>query len=238
MKQVTFKIIFVVFLSFLSASCAIHQPMSEMVMFQEKRAHSDSTYFSKYSHSIASASTDHFLESEIVKYARENYSEDRELGYDNPSSLTTNLIFLNQNHQRFGLSIALGPLVMGTGIDATYNIFEKYYLTAAGGMGRDFRDYQYQFILQRKLLDGNPLGLSIGTVFRNRYRYVGIPVNYLGADNIDFYTTSFGLRSVFTYSPITEYGSSRLFIHGTGSFNYDVTLNTFYPKIGISIGIY
>ena len=105
-------------------------------------------------------------------------------------------------------------------------------------MGRDFRDYQYQFIFQYRVLNGNPIGLSIGGVFRKNYRFVSITTESVGGDHIDYYTNSFGLRSVFTCSPISEYGSSRLFIHGTGSFNYDVTLKTFYPKLGISIGGY
>ena len=238
MKQELFKILVAVLLCFFFASCAIHQPMSEMVMFQEKRAYSDSTYFSKYSHSIASANTDHFLESEIIKYTRENYPEERKLSYGNPIALTTNFIFLSEKHKDIGFSVSLAPLVMGSGVDATYNVFGKYYLTAAAGLGRDFRDYQSQFIFQRRVLDGNPIGFSFGAVIRKTYRFVSITTEYVGGDHLDYYTNSFGIRSVFTYSPISEYGSSRFFIHGTGSINYDITLETFYPKLGISIGVY
>jgi hypothetical protein len=212
--------------------------MSEMVMFQQKKTSSDSTYYSKYSHSIASANTDHFLESEIVKYTREKYQEGRKLSYGNPISLATNFIFLNEKHQNIGLSLSLSPIVMGSGIDATYNIFREYYITAAGGMGRDFRDYQYQFIFQQRILDGNPIGFSVGGVIRKSYRFVGITTNYVGVDHIDFYTNSYGIRSVFTYSPISDYGSSRLFIYGSCSLNYDVTLKAIYPKLGLSIGLY
>ncbi len=60
----------------------------------------------------------------------------------------------------------------------------------------------------------------------------------LGIDDIDFYTNSVGIRSIYTYSDMSVYGTARLFIHGTGSFNYDFTLKAFYPKLGISLGIY
>ena len=234
MKQTLFLSLLV----FLFASCAIHQPMSEMVMFQQKKALDDSSYYSKYSHSISSINTDLFLESEVVKYTRDNNSSDKKNGYGNPASFTTNLIFLSPKHKRIGYSFAVEPLIYGSGIDATINIFGQYYFTTAVGMARDMRDPQYLFILQRRLINGNPTGLSIGAVFRRRFRYDGVDVNYITSNNPGFNTTSFGLRTVFTYSPITEYGSSRLFIHSTGSLNYDLTLNAFYPKLGISIGVF
>lgn len=220
------------------ASCAIHQPMSEMVMFQEKKALAGASYYAKYSHSLASVNTDQPLEPALIHYTREHYPEERELSYSNPLSLTTSLIFLNKKHEKLGISLAIGPLIMGTGIDATYNVSGKYYLTAAGGMARGFSDFQCQFILQRRLLDGNPWGLSVGAVVRNRYRHIGITIDYLGEEHIAFYTQSVGIRSVLTLSPITAYGSPKLFLYGTGSINYDVTLNAFYPKIGVSLGIY
>lgn len=236
MNKAFIKISLGLFLSSFFASCAIHQPMSEMVMFQEKESSYDSTYFSKYSHSIGSFSSDHFLESAVLDHVGHNSQSGGEKHYGNPFSLTTNLIFLSEKHQKIGFSIAIGPLIMGTGVDLTYNAFGKYYLTAAGGMGRDFRNYQYQFIVQRRLLDGNPVGLSVGAVLRNNYRFVSIDAEHI--DYQDFYSNSLGIRSVFTFSPITNYGSSRLFLHGTGSFNYDIKLNAFYPKIGVSVGIY
>lgn len=205
-------------------------------MFQKKKDLSDSSYFSKYSHSIGSFSTDQFLESAVLDYVGHNSQSGGEKHYGNPISLTTNLIFLSEKHQEVGFSIALGPLLLGTGADMTLNPFGKYYMTIAGGMGRDFRKYQSQVIVQRRLLDGNPLGLSVGGVWRKSYRFVSIEADHI--DYQEFYSTSVGIRSVFTYSPISNYGSPRLFLHGTGSFNYDITLEAFYPKIGVSIGVY
>ncbi|MEQ8525805.1 hypothetical protein [Gracilimonas sp.] len=238
MSKAFLKIFLGLLLSSFLTSCAIHQPMSEMVMFQQKKALSDSTFFSKYSHSIGSFSSDHFLESAVLDYIGYNSQSERKKQYGNPFALTTNLIFLNENHQNLGFSIALAPLIAGTGVDLTYNVFGKYYLTAAGGMGRDFRDFQHQFIFQRRLMDGNPFGLSLGAVWRKNYRYVSITTESVFGSSQDFYSQSFGIRSVFTLSPISEYGSSKLFLHGTGSFNYDITMEAFYPKIGISVGIY
>ncbi|SMO94685.1 hypothetical protein [Gracilimonas mengyeensis] len=227
-----------ILLSFCLSSCAIHQPMSEMVMFQKKKPLAGAPYYASYSHALASANTDHFLEGVLIDYTRKHYpEEEREIEYSNPLSLTTNLIFLNKDHKEIGFSLAIGPLLTGSGFDFTYNVFDHYYLTAAGGYGWE-DGFQYQFIFQRRLLDGNPLGLAVGTVLRNRYRHMGIIVEYMGEEHIDFYTQSVGLRSVLTLSPISVYGTPRLFLYGTGSFNYDITLNAFYPKIGVSLGIY
>lgn len=238
MRKTVHQLIALAFLSILFTSCAIHQPMSEMVMFKEKRAHSDSTYSSKYSHSIASFSIDRFVESAVLDYVGYNSQSDRELSYGNPASFTTNMIFLDEGSNRFGASFALAPTLIGSGIDATYNLFAHYYITGAVGAGDDSNGLQYQFIFQRRLSDGNPLGLSIGAVYRRNLRVISIRTSYLGGDSKSFHSKSFGLRSVLTLAPITEYGSSRLFIHATGSYNYDMTLKTFYPKVGISIGVY
>ena len=238
MRKTSNYLIYLVLLSIFFTSCAIHQPMSEMVMFKEKKAHSDSTYSSKYSHSIGSFSTDNFLESAVLDYVGYNPQTDRESSYGNPASFTTNMIFLDERSNRFGASFALAPTLIGSGIDATYNVIGHYYITGALGAGDDSGGLQYQFILQRRLSDGNPLGLSIGAVFKRNLRFISIRTNYLGGDSNSFHSNSFGLRSVLTLAPITEYGSSRLFIHATGSYNYDLTLKTFYPKVGISIGVY
>ncbi len=236
MKKTFLNILFGVLISFFFASCAIHQPMSEIVMFQQKRSHSDSTYFAKYSHSLASFNGDYLSESAVLDYIGSNYEDEDDLEYERSGSITTNFIFLSEEYQEFGLSIALAPLLYGSGLDLTFNVFEKFYMTAAGGMG--YQEPQFQFIFQRRLLDGNPIGLSVGAVWRKNSRTIGYNNGSWIGGYSNFYTSSFGVRSVITLSPIRGYGEPRVFFYGTGSYNYDITLKAFYPKIGFSVGIY
>lgn len=239
MKKVRFDIfIFLILLSSVFASCAIHEPMSEMVMFQQKKSLSDSTYYSKYSHALASYAKDltpekavldrlgHYTESDGTKHKND---------YMTPEVATTSFIFLHEKHKELGVSISISSVLFGSGADFTHNIFEQYYLTGAIGLSPV---PQTQIILQRRILDGNPIGLSLGPVLNLSNRYISTYNGSWIGGSKELYTASLGLRSVLMVAQMADYGEPRLFLHSSFSYNYDLALKVFYPKVGVSIGIH
>lgn len=91
-------------------------------------------------------------------------------------------------------------------------------------------------ILQRRLLDGNPVGLSLGVTYIRNYQRVG-DLGFL-SNYSEFYTSSAGIRTVVFLSSRSVYGSSQLFLYGTGSINYDFNVKVIYPKVGVAMGFY
>lgn len=217
------------------SGCGMHAPMSELLMFQTKEStHGDSTYMAKYSHAIASFSTEQHIDAEIEAFAEENISANEEYEFNNGVALSTHFIFMGSKRpNNIAVSAALGA---GSGIDLTGRIVGNTYLTGSIGMAHSSEiSPQYQFILQQRLFDGNPVGFSLGTVLRQNYRSLNVSNQ---TNHQSFTSTSFGVRSVFTLSPRLHYGSSRPFAYATFSYNYDFKLETYYPKLGVSIGIY
>lgn len=234
MKVLLYALIFL----FLT-SCGMHSPMSELLMFQSKEStHGDSTYMAKYSHAIASFNTEQQIEAEVETFAEETFSANEEYEFINGVALSTHFIFMGAKRpHNIAFSAALGA---DSGIDLTGRVVGNTYLTGSFGMAHSSEiSPQYQFILQQRLFDGNPVGLSVGTVLRQNYRSLSLNGNYLSLTNDQsFNSTSVGVRSVFTLSPRLHYGSSRPFAYATFSYNYDFKLETYYPKLGISVGIY
>ncbi len=240
MKKTRFDIIliFSILLSSVFASCAIHEPMSEMVMFQQKKSLSDSTYFSKYSHAIASYTKDLTPKKAVLDrlgHYTEDDGEKHENGYMTPEVATTHFIFLHEKHKELGVSIAISSVLFGSGADFTHNIFGHYYLTGAVG----FTPVpQTQLILQRRLLDGNPIGLSLGTVLSLNNRYVSTYNGSIIGGSEELITSSLGIRAVLMAAERADYGAARFFLHSSFAYNYDFALKVFYPKIGVSFGVH
>lgn len=207
-------------------------------MFQKKETTDGSLYSARYSHALASLTTDFYPSNKI-----ENKASQRNQGanhaYRPAQTLVTQAIFLSDRTNNFALSLALGNVI---GFDATFRVADKTYLT---GVVTNLENPQGQLILQQRLLDGNPVGLSIGATVLRNFQIVAIegvshciicypPTRFYTT----FYTTAAGIRTVLTLSPQPPEKVGKPFLYLTGNLNYDFTIETFYPKLGIAIGFY
>lgn len=205
-------------------------------MFQEKETLDGKPYKAKYSHAIASITTNVYPKNEIEDYAYQKRTLSEEYTYDyNPArTVATHAIFMTDDTDNFGLSVAIGNAF---GMDATINLIGNLYVT---GAITNFENPQGQIIVQQRLLDGNPVGLSLGATFLKNYHYVdidGVDCSFCFSSE-EFYTASAGIRAVLSLSAPSSYETSRPFLYATGSFNYDFNMDIYYPKIGIALGIY
>ncbi|MCH8566818.1 MAG: hypothetical protein LAT67_01085 [Balneolales bacterium] len=133
----------------LFTGCLSHTPMSEIKMFHEKRGSDGTTSHNIYAHGIASLSG--ALTSEF-SHNEENIFK--------ANQLQTHFIYMGTPESHTAYSIAIGS---GFGVDMTTQMFprysDNYYLTASlSGL----RNASFQIIPQRRILDGNPIGLAIG----------------------------------------------------------------------------
>ena len=228
-------LIFSLLAIFLSG-CAVHSPMSEMLMFQQKEGYNGKTYKSRYSHSIVSVTSNLHSPARINKYAeqQEPTRSDRRYNYNTAPTILTNLIFMSEHSDRFAFSVGVGNNI---GIDATAKVYEDLFLSGAASLASS---PQGQIILQKRLLDGTPTGLSVGISYQRNSLYV--PIDGAGCGfcfpSEDFGTNSVGIRTVGLLAPPSQYGKSAFFLHFTGSINYNMSIEMVYPKIGISLGIY
>jgi hypothetical protein len=208
--------------------------MSEMYMFKEK-AVKDTTYHSTYGHAVGSFTYSRYDAEAVTKYASEhdpikNQYEDYERTYDR--SLATNAVYMFDD---FSVSAALG---FPPGIDATAGLGSGMFVTASTGITNE-SNLQGQVILQKKILGGNPFGLSVGGVLRRSV------INVSKSGQMDFpesetyyMTNEVGIRSMFMLAQISGYDRARLFLYGTGSYNYNIDMGMTYPKVGIALGLY
>lgn len=230
------SIIYLGIVSFLLFGCAIHSPMSEMIMFHEKEDRYGRKYDSRYSHSVASVTTNLYSSKVINEYAEVNYptGEDTQYDYASAATIMTSAIFMADGTNNFAVSLAIGN---NFGLDATAKLFGRTYLTGALSIGPRS---QGLIVLQQRLKDGNPFGLSLGLIYQRNYQYVPIDGVSCGFcfPSEEFYTNSIGIRSVGLMAPPQGYGDSKFFLYMTGSINYDITMETFYPKIGFALGLY
>lgn len=220
----------------LLAGCAVHSPMSEMVMFQEKEAEADrDLYLSRYSHSVASYRNWIYPQTSINRYLSrtESPGEVDAYTYLESHSFSTHAIFMSDRLEDVALSLAFGK---GVGVDATARLFGDLYLT--GGLSNPSNPVG-QVVLQQRLLDGNPAGLSLGAAFtRNFHKFAKIEECYFCTGARSTYSRALGLRAVFTLSYPEAEGRSRPFVYATGTWGYDFTFDAWYPQLGIAVGLY
>lgn len=223
-------------LIFILSGCAVHSPMSEMLMFQKKKGFDGRYYRARYSQTLISSTTNLYPKRPIEQYARKLHPESTGESYDySPAqTFTTNAILLSDKTDKFAVSLAMGNVL---GIDATARIWGNLYFT---GTISGYEKAQGQLIVQERILDGNPVGLSVGATYLRNYNMV-----YTGGSgctfcypSTDFYTHSIGIRSLIMLTPASPYGLGRPFLYATGSYNYDITMDLFYPRIGIALGFY
>lgn len=217
------------------SGCAVHSPMSEILMFQEKEASNGKTYKARYSHSLAGITNNIYSESAVIKYAQKEGmgSTDTEYNHQSLPAIMTNFIFMSDKIDRIAASIGVGGSL---GADVTLRLYKDWYVSGVMVLPDSEAG---QIILQKRIKNGPATGVSIGVTYQREYQYLGVKnVNCFCFPSDDFYTRSVGFRTVALLSAPSEYGKSGTFVHLTGSINYDITMETIFPKVGFSIGLY
>jgi hypothetical protein len=238
--QVKFHILLLLLLS----GCAVHNPMSEMVMFQKKVEDNGEVTYAGYGHAIAGYSADNYPQQGVNTYLKQRYESTNQFNVAKPASLTTNAIFMNPSYPNVALSVALGP---SFGVDMTVKVTHSLFATGSIGWN-DYAPANAQFILQKRLLDGNPTGISIGAILvRNHvgYRVIeadpGEGASGGGGISPDNYieTTSVGVRGLLLLRHYPGYETkNRIFLYANAAYMYDTTMKLWYPKLGFSFGFY
>ena len=218
------------------SGCAVHSPMSEMLMFQEKKTFNGETYKARYSHSLAGITNNIYSESAVINYAQKEGmgSTDTEYNHQSLPAIMTNFIFMSDKIDRISASIGVGGSL---GADVTLRLYKDWYVSGVMVLPDSEAG---QVILQKRIKNGPATGVSVGVTYQREYQYLGIENVDCGFcfPSDDFYTRSVGLRTVAVLAPPSEYGESSVFVHLTGSVNYDITMETIFPKVGFSVGLY
>jgi len=228
----------------LLSGCAVHNPMSEMVMFHKKVEKDGKVTHAGYSHAIASYSADNYPHQGVDSYIKQRTGSTNQFNVHKPTSITTNAIFMNPWTPNFALSVALGFPI---GLDMTARLTKTLFATGSVGWS-EYTPANAQFILQKRLLDGNPTGLSIGAILV--LNHVGYRVNEsepgegasggvgISPDNY-IETTSVGVRGLLLLRDYPGYVTKdRVFIYANAAYLYDLSMKLWYPKVGFSIGFY
>lgn len=169
----------------LLSGCAIHSPMSELLMFSRKKFNGK-IYKARYSQALVNYSYNSLPPSAIKRFLhREHPNYDlKNVDADNRSpSISTDPIFLSSHEETVAASIALG---LNPGGDITFKLPYSNYAT----FSLDFIGTQE--ILQHRLVNSPWIGQSIGVY--HRYRYYGVLFNELPVH--DYWTNEVGVRSV------------------------------------------
>lgn len=227
---ISFIIVFVI------TGCAVHSPMSEMLMFQQKEDYEGRKYRSRYSHSLLTFTANLYPADAVNSYTEgiDPTGEDSRYDYRTATSLMTNAIFMSDRSDNIAVSLGIGNDV---GIDATIKLINDMYLSGSA----DIFSEQGQIIIQKRLFDGTPAGMSLGVTYQRIYQYVPIDGKFgcgFCFPSEEFFSNSIGIRTVGILAPPSRYGKSAFFLYATGSINYDLTIRTLYPKVGFSIGFY
>lgn len=216
------------------SGCAVHSPMSEMLMFRDKeKPEEDGYYQARYSHALISVTSDYYP-ADVMN--REGEVRDPRFSYHYEPARTwaTHAIFLSDKTDRVGLSLAFGN---GVGGDITVRLHDTYYLT--GVLSGD-ENTAGQVILQKRLADGNPFGVGVGLTYLRNFNAIltdedGCLTCY---PSVRFYSHAAGVRFVFTLSQEAWEERSVPFLYLTGNLNYDFTVETVFPRIGLAFGFY
>lgn len=223
------------FVSFILLGCAHHAPMSELKMYQEKRYEDGETAKTRYAHAIVGASLSYFEPvSQLETNSGKILNEPSGAGWVGMSS-----IFMRPEDSNFATSISYGFGLIG--FDMTFRLFpsleDHLYLT----VGFTNLPTNYQLILQRRLMDGNQIGLSLGVHVKQLqiwYSQYGPCYGFSCGFNYDRFI-AFGPRATFILSGHPNPAArQRTMLYSNLSVNYAPELQLFYLNVGLSFVIH
>lgn len=201
-------------------------------MFKDKKMADDSILSSKYSLTFVSYNHDFISERKVMDYVNEktDYSANY---YEYFPFVAAHLTYFSKKSQ-FSHSIAIGN---GLGYDFTFSPLEYFYITNSITMTDVM---SYQGIIQRRIYDGNPFGLSLGINYQRNNHSVSVGEGVCGTFICGtlFHSSSVGLRSVLFYSDNRPHIRSRMNFFAVFNYSYDMTIGTFYPSLSLSFGIH
>lgn len=216
-------------------ACATHAPMSEMIMFSEKKVLGDnpgldsaSVHYSKFSFGLSGQGT--FIDRDLLKKFAEEQGESIESSpQDFFGSLGVNLIFLSDKTDDLGVSVSILPTF---GIDGTIRIYDNKYFTygytVLGG---------HQFIFQQRLSYNQRTAFSAGMFYDRINQYLYSDCNdcfYFGPDVV-ITNNVVGVRLLL----LSHNGSkNRSFFNANGKFGYVYDTGSPYLSVGASFGIF
>ncbi len=226
----------------------MHAPMSEMIMFNKKTV-GDTTFTADQLYGVGSFTLEMYDKTKMKKYAQDVKPLGEDARYENGRwewMVNTNPVYMVEAIERLHIGAVFG---IPTGIDVTYQLPFHFYATGLMDLEPSL-NVQGQFILQKRILNSDPLGLSLGMVVnRNNFgvNYEEICTEQFAGELICLFedpnrkylqTTSLGIRSVITLIDSKELKRSGAYLYMFGSYNYDLDMEFTYPKIGVSIGLY
>ena len=212
----------------LISGCAVHSPMSELLMFSRKK-YNGKIYKARYSQAIINYSYNSLPPSVIKRFIhREHPNYDlKNVDADNRSpSISTDPIFLSSHEETMAVSAAIG---LNPGGDITFKLPYSNYATLA----LDFVGTQE--ILQHRLVNSPWIGQSIGVY--HRYRYYGTDFdNGPTIGPIDkYWTNEVGVRSV---TLVHGGGKTQIFFYLTVAAGYNIEFRSDLISFGFSLGLF
>lgn len=218
-------------LTLILSGCAAQNPMSELLMFQHKKHAYGMVHEAGYSHAIGSAHVEPYPKSMIESA----YGKD--IKARNGLAAATHAIFMSDRQNRVAVSLAIGSPF---GLDATAALPWRLYATGSAGISV-FGDLNGVFVLQRRVADGNPVGLSLGLLAKRTTLWAVDRQDFAfhgRARRMDV-LQSVGPRGVMFVGikpdvPTTD----RFFLYANGAYLFDLGLKAWYPSFGLSIGFY
>ena len=218
----------------ISSGCATHSPMSEVKMYQEKRFSDGDTVRTRYAHVVAT-----FSKSDIGEM-RNLETRDGSVLIEAKTAPVLGMasIFMRPETANYAISLSYGLFYIG--FDMTFEVLPKHVSNTYLTFGFTNLPIYYQFILQRRLLDGNPFGLSLGFQLRqleilhepfegcylcmiperDQYLAFGPRVNFAISDNPNILTRR------------------RAMLYGNISINYAPAIDLYFPNFGVALIIH
>ncbi|RMH62976.1 MAG: hypothetical protein D6677_08570 [Calditrichaeota bacterium] len=138
----------------LLASCALHPPLSEHIIFEDANQDTD------WSFTFGSGVTGNAFGNRIAEKALPalNYTPKRELGWLRRVGVVPVGVAVSRG-RRWALGVSPGVLVGGMGVDGTLQLGGPWYLTVTANMDRNAA-----LIVQKRMALNHGLGWSLGMV--------------------------------------------------------------------------
>lgn len=227
----TLSLLHLIFLS----GCAHHMPMSELKMYQEKRYSDGETQKTGYAHVIAGASASYAaLPDPLVTRRGKVLYNPQPAGFVGMSS-----VFMRPLDSNFATSISYGLFTIG--FDTTFELYPSKYDNLYFTAGFSGLPINYQVILQRRFLDGNPIGLSLGVQVKQLQLFYD-PVERCSGFSCNGYSdnfVAFGPRATFVLSGNPNPAArQRAMIYTNISANYAPHAKLYYLNFGMAMVIH